>query len=253
MLSTVQATQWLERWDRQQEAYMADREERFTVMADVLDAVVGRPDPLVIDLGAGPGSLSVRLLDRYPHAEVVAVDADPTLLGLARAAYGGRPGLRLVEADLRVDGWVARLGLDRVPDAIVSTTALHWLTRPELAALYTRCGALLTPGGVLIDGDHLFDGPALPGLEAVNRAVRQARADRVGLGEREDWAAWWDAVGRAEELTELVGDRSARPIDHSVADVPALHDHVELLTRAGFAEVGVVWQHGDDRVLVALR
>jgi SAM-dependent methyltransferase len=236
-----------------QEAYMADREERFTVIADVLATTLGRPDPLVVDLGAGPGSLSVRLLDRFPDATVVAVDADPTLLGLGRAAYGDRLGLRLVEADLRVDGWVTRLGLDRAPDAIVSTTALHWLTRPELAALYARCGALLVPGGVLVDGDHLFDGPSLPGLEAVNRAVRQARADRVGLGEREDWAAWWEAVGRAEELAGMVGDRSARPIDHSVADVPALHDHVEFLTSAGFVEVGVAWQHGDDRVLVALR
>ena len=35
--------------------------------------------------------------------------------------------------------------------------------------------------------------------------------------------------------------------DHYVAQVNW------LVRRAGFAEVGTVWQHGDDRVLVAVR
>ncbi len=79
------ATAWIERWDAQQELYMPDREERFTALIDAVEEGAGRPDPLVIDLGCGPGSLSVRLLDRLPEANVVAVDADPLLLGLGRA------------------------------------------------------------------------------------------------------------------------------------------------------------------------
>ena len=61
------ARTWLDRWDHQQELYMADREERFAVMADVVDAVIDRPDPLILDLGCGPGSTSVRMLDRLPR------------------------------------------------------------------------------------------------------------------------------------------------------------------------------------------
>ena len=71
------------------------------VIADVLDAVIARTDPLVVDLGAGPGSPSARLLERFPRAELVAVDTDPLLLGLAEAAYGDRAGLRIVRQDLR--------------------------------------------------------------------------------------------------------------------------------------------------------
>jgi hypothetical protein len=57
----------------------------------------------------------------------------------------------------------------------------------------------------------------------------------------------------APELADLAGERGAKPLDHSVPEPPTLDDHVELLTAAGFAEVGTVWQHGTDRVLVAVR
>ncbi|MGI8880016.1 MAG: class I SAM-dependent methyltransferase [Jatrophihabitans sp.] len=253
MVTQVQARSWLDRWDRQQEETIPDREERFIVIGDVILAAIARPDPLVLDLGAGPGSLSVRLLDRLPAAQVVAVDADPLLLGLARAAYGDRPGLRVVDHDLRQDGWVGALQLDRAPDAIVSTTALHWLTRPQLAGVYASCGELLAGGGVFVDGDHLFDAPTRPRLHDVAHAVRAARIERVGLSGGEQWSAWWSAVGSAAELADLVGARGARPLEHTVPDAPGVDEHMALLSAAGFTEVGTVWQHGDDRVLVALR
>ena len=253
MVTTQDARRWLTRWDRQQEIYMPDREERFTVIADVLDAVIARTDPLVVDLGAGPGSLSARLLEWFPRAELVAVDTDPLLLGLAQAAYGDRAGLRIVRQDLRAPDWADALQLPRPPDAIVSTTALHWLSRPELAALYQRCATLLDARGVLVNGDHLFDGPARPRIAAIGRQIREAQARRVGGGAAEDWKAWWDAVGEAPELSKLVTEREPKPLDHSQPEPPGLDEHVELLRRAGFAEVGTAWQHGDDRVLVALR
>lgn len=60
-------------------------------------------------------------------------------------------------------------------------------------------------------------------------------------------------MGSAPELADLISQRGARPLEHSVPDVPTLDDHIALLQQARFAEVGPVWQHGDDRVLVALR
>jgi len=63
-----QAVRWISRWDAQQEWFMPDREERFAVLIDAVEAGAGRDDPLVLDLGCGPGSLAVRLLDRMPAA-----------------------------------------------------------------------------------------------------------------------------------------------------------------------------------------
>ena len=253
MPTQEQARQWLDRWDRQQEVYIADREERFAVISDVVRAALARPDPLIVDLGAGPGSLSVRLLDQLPGARVVAVDADPLLLGLADAAYGDRAGLRMVAHDLRHPGWVSALDLDRAPDAIVSTTALHWLTLEELDDVYRSAAGLLAAGGVLVNGDHLPEATDRPILDRLTRSGGVRISERVGRGEGDDWAQWWAAVATAPELAELSGRRGARPIDHSVAREPTVDDHERLLRAAGFTEVGPVWQHGDDRVLVAVR
>lgn len=257
MVATEDARRWLERWDRQQECYIPDREERFAVMADVVAVAVERPDPLIVDLGAGPGSLSVRLLDRIPRATVVAVDADPFLLGLARAAYGDRSGLRIVDHDLRDPGWVEALELPRRPDAFVSTTALHWLTRDQLVEVYRRCAAAAAPGSVLVNGDHMHEPfTTRPRLHALSEHVARQRSARVGLAGHaghEDWDTWWAAVAAAPELAELRGARGARPIQHSVPEEPSLDEHADLLRAAGFTEIGTVWQHGDDRVLVAVR
>ncbi len=83
------ARRWIERWDVQQQGYLPDREDRFTALIDAVAEAAGRPDPLVLDLGSGPGSLAVRLLQQLPAATVVALDADPLTLGLGRAAWPG--------------------------------------------------------------------------------------------------------------------------------------------------------------------
>jgi len=251
--TTAQAAGWLQRWDDQQRTYIADREERFEIITDVVDVVADRPDPLVIDLGCGPGSLGVRLLDRLPKAEVVGVDGDPLLLGLGAAAYADRGGLRFVDVDLRTGGWADALGLDRVADAVVSTTALHWLTGGELTELYAACSRLLRPGGVLIDGDHLHDGPAQPALDRLTREIGNRHELRVGLPGADDWAGWWDAVLAAPELADLAAERGARSYSHHVDPEPTLADHRTALHVAGFGEIGTVWQAGANRVLVAVR
>jgi hypothetical protein len=173
------------------------------------------------------------------------------LLGLARTGNAEHRGLRLVDHDLREPGWIDALALEREPDAFVSTTALHWLTREQLGAVYAACAAALRPGGVLVNGDHLFEGSSRPRLDTLTRIVARRRAARISIPDGEDWTAWWRAVEDAPELADLVAVRGPHGVEHQVDEVPTLHDHVSTLRQAGFAEAGTVWQHGDDRVLVA--
>ena len=173
VLDRQAALDWIARWDIQQLGYLPDREERFTALIDAVQEGTGILDPLVLDLGCGPGSLAVRLLDRLPGATVVGVDADPLLLTLGRIAWPGRPGLRFAETDLRTAGWSAALGLERQADAAVSTTALHWLPEPALRAMYAELGGVLRPGGLLLNGDHFAeDDEASPTLARLGRADR---------------------------------------------------------------------------------
>jgi SAM-dependent methyltransferase len=240
---------WLERWDAQQRTYVPEREERFDVIADVVTAVAGER-ARVLDLGCGPGSLSVRLLDRLPGATVVAVDADPVLLTLGREANAGRAGLSWVDADLRAD-WPASLPPGPY-DAAVSTTALHWLPAPRLPAFYAQVAALLRPGGVFVDGDHFAHSE--PGLAGLDKALHAAWDARMPAPAGEDWEGWWAALEPEPELGDAFAERARRRHEHPAADESSRYDtHRDGLRDAGFAEVGTVWQKASDRVLVALR
>ena len=252
--------QWIDRWDAQQQWYMPDREERFTALIDAVEAGAGRDDPLVLDLGCGPGSLAVRLLARMPAARVVAVDADPLLLALGRAAYAARPGLRFAEQDLRAPGWAGALALDRAADVAVSTTALHWLRPDALRSMYAELTTVLRPGGLLLDGDHLLEDDATaPTLARLGGALverlEQRHTDDAGPGEREDWTAWWEAATTDPDLAGVAAKRERLGLseDHHGSESVLFKEHVAALTAAGFTEIGTLWQHGENRILCAVR
>jgi SAM-dependent methyltransferase len=252
VINRDEARRWIERWDAQQQEYLPDREDRFTAIVDAVEEVSGRPDPLVLDLGCGPGSLAVRLLRRLPQATVVAIDADPLTLALGAAAFAEVAGLEFRDLDLRSAGWSAGLQLDRQPDAAVSTTALHWLTQPALAALYAELAALLRPGGIVLDGDHMSEDDASPVLRRLDRALleREERRRFPG-GHGESWTDWWAAAAADPALASLHAERAARMVDSEHHGSPAgrLSVHVDALRAAGFAEVGTLWQRGENRVL----
>jgi SAM-dependent methyltransferase len=252
------ARDWIARWDRQQEVYLPDREDRFTALIDAVEAGAGRPDPLVVDLGCGPGSLAVRLLSRLPAATVVAVDADPVTLALGGAAYADVPGLRFLDVDLRAPGWETGLGLGRQVDAVVSTTALHWLTAAELRGLYGVVAGLLRPGGLFLDGDHLrLDEATHPVLTRLDRVLEEREGRRRypdgQAGHAEDWEQWWRAVAADPALAGPAAERDRRSVRHHGPESTLLAAHVDALRAAGFADVGTIWQHGSNRVLAAVR
>ncbi|ANP52528.1 trans-aconitate methyltransferase [Streptomyces griseochromogenes] len=252
-LSLATAERWVERWERQQQRYAVDREERFTVIADVVEHIIaaGAHRPLIADLGCGPGSLAARLARRLPDADIVAVDRDPLLLELARTHHAD--AARYVDAVIGAPGWTEALGLDRPLDAAVSTTALHYLGPDVLSRAYRELAALLRPGGILVNGDHLPQDDAA--LAAIARCAGRRRAERQRAYAHEDWVSWWTAVAEDPELADLLAERHARqPVTgaEGAAGLP-LSAHVRLLREAGFRHAGPVWQYGDSHVVVAIR
>ncbi|MGH8794373.1 MAG: class I SAM-dependent methyltransferase [Stackebrandtia sp.] len=245
------ARDWIARWDRQQEGYLPDREERFTAIVDAVVAGVSRPDPLVLDLGCGPGSLSVRLLERVPRATVVGIDTDPLLLALGRAAGVDVPGLSFADVNLGEPGWAATLEADGPADAAVSTTALHWLSDPQLRAVYAELAKALRPGGLLLNGDH-FSADETPEIHRLTVDLAESLKERrFGDDRPEDWKQWWDAVLADPVLSGITQKRATSA--HHGSPAGRLDLHVDALREAGFSEVGTLWQHGNNRVLCAVR
>jgi SAM-dependent methyltransferase len=243
-------TGWLARWDAQQQRHIPDREERFSAIVDALAAFVG-PEPRVLDLGCGPGSLSARVLARLPGAGVVAIDTDPVLLAIGRGALGASDHLRFVDTDLRSD-WVAALPLPGPYDAAVSTTALHWLGLEQLVRLYGTLAGVMRPGGIFLDGDRLDFDHDQATIAAGAGQVRPAWPDAPAGAE--DYDAWWSAAVAEPALAAEVAERARRAHDHPHDDNAHSYEfHRSALFAAGFAEVGTLWQHLSNRVLIAIR
>lgn len=144
---TATATDWealQESWNAQQEGYLAARHQRLDLLAQLVRAS-GGPNPLVVDLACGTGSVTRAVLQVVPGARVVAVDADPVLLTIAGHTVGQDDRVTLHTGDLRQPGWAADL-VEGPVDAVVSATALHWLTEARTAALYAELAGLLRTG-----------------------------------------------------------------------------------------------------------
>lgn len=246
---------WLRRWDAQQEGYVPEREARFTAMFDALAELL--PASFVaLDLGCGPGSISQRLLARFPAARAIAVDIDPVMLAIGRGVLGTVDGrLRWIEADLASPDWLESLGETHL-DAVLSTTALHWLEPEPLGRLYHDLGRLLRPGGVFLNGDHMAFDPALPTLARLSQRVLDEQWTDAAFAARgiETAEQWWDALALEPAFAPLLTERAERFAGKQrQASPPGFDVHVAGLRDAGFREVGTIWQVLSSRVLLAVR
>lgn len=248
---TPSATDILARWDAQQEAYIRYREERFEALVRVIELQCG-PAPRVLDLACGPGSLTQRVREALPQADIVAVDKDPVLVALATDVFAEDPGVTVSAADLDDTAWLPELGTF---DAVVSSTALHWLAPEALVRLYFTVAASVRSGGVLLNADHLqYDATTHPELRALSAADdEQTQASAFASG-AQTWDAWWASVESQPAYAEAVAARAKVWVDRAEpAPKVSLGFHLETLRSAGFREVGTVWQYLDDYVVAGIR
>jgi trans-aconitate methyltransferase len=243
---------WQESWDRQQEAFMPDREERFRAMLDAVAAVNDDAPPRLLDLACGTGTISLRTLARFPGARVTALDQDPVLLTIAEASLRDRA--TIVDADLGEPSWRAKLPEEGF-DAVLTATALHWLPAERVAALYGEIREVLRPGGIFANADHMPD-EALPALSKRLREHARARREaQYASGAATSWGDWWARAAADEVLAPRVVERERiyPAKSHNQEWTPPAVWHVDALRMAGFTEAGVLWRGGTDATVAGVR
>ncbi|WP_444947674.1 class I SAM-dependent methyltransferase [Micromonospora ureilytica] len=246
------ARRLLELWNDQQSAYVAHRDLRFEAMADVL-RLHCPDDPTILDLACGPGAITDRMLAEFPRATAIAVDYDPILLQVARRALGWYTArVEVHDVDLVADGWEDALAGRRV-DAVLTSTALHWLAPEQLLRVYATAARLLPAGGVLLNADHLRYDESAPTLRDIaGRHDAQVQQETFAAGAL-TYSAWYAEAARHPELAGLAAQREQRFADRPPQAPASLEFHLAALRTAGFAEVGTVWQYLDDYVVFARR
>ncbi|MGI8993048.1 MAG: trans-aconitate 2-methyltransferase [Nocardioidaceae bacterium] len=213
-------------WDP--DTYLVYSEERSRPFADLL-ARVQADDPLcVVDLGCGPGQLTVELARRWPTADVLGLDSSPEMIDAATAPSGERVRFELADA--------ARWEPAEPVDVIASNATLQWI--PGHRALLPGWVDALAPGGWLafqVPGN--FDEPSHALLRAHAADPRFADAtagvetpaafdaatylaDLAGLGcEVDAWeTTYLHLLTGADPIFTWISGTGARPILQALAE-----------------------------------
>ena len=236
---------WVDRWDRMQERYVVRRAERFALIVRIIRDTQ-EPVSRVLNLGCGPGSLMLPLLESFPQAQVCGIDFDPTMLVLARERLARfRERVKLVQADLRDLSWA---DLMPIPfDAVVSATALHWLTPQQLATLYTQVAQILRPGGIFLNADHL--GSDFPPIQETWEQHREEMRRQQTDTTADDWNGFWDAYASALNLNiRQIHDRLAGGWEAGSEEGLPLTWHFDQLRASGFSSVDCFWRCDCDAI-----
>lgn len=239
-------------WDKQQEEFIPDREQRFDTILDVVEVANPSRRFTALDLGCGPGALASRILRRFPKARVVAVDYDPVVLTIGKTALK-KLGKRVtwIEADLGGKGLLEALEPHGRFDAAVSSTAIHWLYPDQLRTLYGNLAQVLRRGAVFVNADPFqWDTRALIELAKEIKELRKGNSTQRWRG----WKNWWREVQKDKFFEELFEIRKTRfPEIHSKAKIQPLEFHKNALKKAGFRYIDTIYQNMEDRILVAIR
>ncbi|MFR9749620.1 trans-aconitate 2-methyltransferase [Nocardia sp. 004] len=142
-------------WDPQR--YLAFGDHRSRPFFDLLTRVTATRPRRVVDLGCGPGHLTVALGQRWPDAIIEALDSSPDMVAAARE--------RGIDARLgAVQDWRSTADTD----VVVCNAVLQWVPgHPALIAEWSR--GLPTGGWLAIQVPGNFDAPS-------HQSIRQVAA-----------------------------------------------------------------------------
>lgn len=98
-------------------------------------------DPLIVDLGCGPGNITIRLAELLPNAQVIGIDGSEPMLAVAKQrsirTSNNLKFIRLQLHDIEVE-------LKDLADLVVSNSLLHHLKKPDL--LWSVTQSIAKPG-----------------------------------------------------------------------------------------------------------
>jgi trans-aconitate 2-methyltransferase len=142
-------------WDP--DIYLAFADQRARPFYDLLARVGAKRPRRVVDLGCGPGNLTLQLTQRWPDAVIEALDSSPEMVAAARER-----GVDATVGDLR--DWKPQ----RDTDVVLSNAAVQWV--PEHAELMVRWADQLAAGAwIAVQMPANFETPSHAAVRAVAR------------------------------------------------------------------------------------
>ncbi|MGF1677452.1 MAG: methyltransferase domain-containing protein [Rivularia sp. (in: cyanobacteria)] len=190
----------------------------------------------ILELGCGTGELSLKILNRCPDAQVIAVDYSPRMIEFARSkmAEAGYQRWNGIEADF--GEWTnnpENFDIGTEFDACVSSLAIHHLSDEMKAKLFQRIAKSLKSGGCFWNADPLL--PESPTLAEIYNAAREE---------------WTKKQGTTIQSVRSRLASNSDSVDYSVSygyssqdQLATLDAHLQMLANAGFNTIAVPWKY----------
>lgn len=189
----------------------------------------------VLDLGAGTGAFTLRLLERYSNSDVVAVDGSLSMLELAK--------VRLLEYAHRVAFVVS--DFREIPatvlepnafDVVISSYALHHLDANEKLSVLRSVVPAIRPGGWILNADIVV--AESPDIERRIQEIRVEAVTQRAPGDDERFCSP-AATGRyLEEMERIEQDQPQ-----------TLTGDIQLLRESGIDNAEVFWKEFREAVI----
>ncbi|OBG97425.1 trans-aconitate methyltransferase [Mycobacterium sp. E136] len=169
------------------EAYLSFADQRGRPFFELLSRVRAEAPRRVADLGCGPGNLTATLAQRWPQADIEALDSSPEMVRAARE--------RGIDANVGdVADWTPKPGTE----VVISNATLQWV--PDHPRLLVRwAGQLVSESWIAMQVPGNFDAPShLAVRELVRRGEWSERLRDFPFRE----APVEDPVGYADLLAD---------------------------------------------------
>ena len=199
-------------------------------MLDVLAGCIASANHRILELGCGTGELTLKVLERYPSVEIVAVDYSARMLNFARAKIESAGyAARWTGIVMDFGEWANNpnfSGLGDKFDAGISSLAIHHLEDEMKLKLFQRIRQSLNAGGCFWNADPVL------AESAAMKDIYQRREEDWALSQGETLAQIRANVGTSVSYGYSNPDRLA-----------TLSAQLEMLASCGFETVAVPWKY----------
>jgi len=199
-------------YDRQRNYVIPNMDQIYIIMVDLASCDV--PGPKILDLGAGTGLLSEKLLKKYSRGSFTLIDLSNEMLNIAKERFKGNSNFKYIQGDYLNTDFKDSF------DIIMSSLSIHHLNDDSKKNIYFKIYQILNKGGIFLNADQVL----APSSE--NEYIYQRN--------------WWEKM----EKEHLKQNEKELIIDRMKLDKPStLKNNLRWLEDCGFINVDVFYKY----------
>lgn len=180
-----------------------------------------------LDLGVGTGYFTKQFLQKFPQANVLAIDGAQSMVNLAKVRLGQLVNrVKFRTGDFRQ---LNKLITSKNQfNAVFSSYALHHLNYDEKSIVLNKIISLLSPGGWFVNADLIISDSPL-----VANRIQEIRIEGIQKRTPESDKRFQTRPSTKNYLKELEKTEGDQPI--------TLSEDLQILNDAGFSDVSIFW------------